>query len=225
MAGPPKDVPAGELWRKLLERPRPSVTVDFPGKGTDGQPLGQVMLWVLTESELHGCRANADKTAKALLGGETRVGDLGYEEIYRNEMLVELVSIACRQPDDSRLPSFPSARYARQQMTSDEIAVLAEAYAEHRRKCGPILSEMTEAEMSAWIERLKEGASKAAPLEYLSPEALKDLCRKMGSMLSTATGSSGSLPDESSVVSASETRATSGDAVDEVERARTQTDE
>lgn len=191
--GPPKDVSPGDLFRRLSERPRPTKAFTLPR--LDGFEFN-VVLRVLTENELHFCRANAQKASKEFLGGEQKVGDLGYEEIYQNDVIVQLVCIACRDAEDPKFPAFPSAKAARLVLTTDEFAVLAAAYNEFRRESGPILSEITPSEMESWIRVLKEGASRV-PLARLSGEAKSDLILALMEKLSIATGSAGSPRDGS----------------------------
>lgn len=198
----PSEKEGSALWQKLSQRPRPTTRYAFPSKPGTESP-GDVLLQVLTEDELHAVRSNAQRTATAKLldgapkGGET---NLGYEDIYRNELQVELVAMAARDPDSPMFPAFPSAKHARQKLTSDEFAVLAVAYAQWRLECGPVLSEVTEGELEGWLKVLMAGASRL-PLAHLSGEALIDLVLFLASRLrasSSATGSAGSPPGESS---------------------------
>lgn len=210
MAGPPKDVASSDLWRRLSERPRPSKPFKLTCK--DGFDF-EIVLWVLTESELHFCRANAQKVAQEILGGEQKSGNLGYEEIFQNELIVQLVCLACRAAEDPQFPAFPSPKFARQKLTTDEFGVLASAYSEFRREAGPMLSELTAAEMEAWIRVLKDGASRV-PLARLSSEAKSDLILHLVQTFSTATGSAGSPQGGSSQEKASDV----ADLVDPSER-------
>jgi hypothetical protein len=200
MSGPPKDADPSELWQKLTERPRPTCDFQFPGKDKNGNPLPPAKLWVLREAELHACRANASKVAKEMVGEAGKVGDLGYEEIYRNEMATEMVALCVRAHDDPTFPGFPSAKAVRQRLTTDEIALIAGAYTQFRVESGPMISELTPVEMEAWLKVLQEGASRV-PLARCSGEALSDLVMFLVSKIatpSTDTGSAGSPPSESS---------------------------
>lgn len=203
-AGPPKGKTGSELFAKLAERPRPYEIVPFPAKrGTE--PIGSVRLQILTESEMHRARADAERTAKAMLNGQTRVGDLGYEEIYRNELVIEMMVLAARDAEMPELPIFPTAKHAREYVTTDEFGVLAVAYNALRREAGPIISEMTEEELEAWDRALTEGV-KVGPLAFsqLSSEAKTDLILHLAARLKdlrTGNGSAGSQPGESSLMS------------------------
>jgi hypothetical protein len=196
---PPKDIEPSALWLALTTRPRPHTIIDFPASkipgGGNAQSPGKLALWVLTERELHDCRANAERAAKEMLkDGDAKVGSLGYEDIYRNELVFELVYCACRDAQDLTRPAFLHPKLARNILTTDEVAVLLDAYSLFRAESGPVVSEMTEAEMEAWIRMLQEGGSRV-PLAKLSGEAKSDLILLLVKNRSTATGSAGSPPD------------------------------
>ena len=199
MAGPPKDVPASELWQKLASAQRPTTIVDYPAKDGDGRPIAQVAIRVLSVAELHGCRANATRYAREQLP-DAKPGEIGYEEIYREDLLAQLLAVACRQPDNVDLPFFPYGPKDVRTRTSDELAVLLSAYNEHARVSGPILNEMTVDEMNAWVKRLQEGARTASPLSFLGSEAKNELILHLVSLLSRSSTDSGSpgSPQESS---------------------------
>jgi hypothetical protein len=200
MSGPPKDTPPAELWLKLTERPRPTCEFQFPGPGVNGEPLPKAKIVILYEAELHACRANATKVARELVGDAGRLGDLGYEEIYRNEMASQMVALCLRAHDNPTFFVFPSPKSVRQKLTTDEVAAVASAYTQFRIESGPMVSELSPAELDAWFKVSMEGASRV-PFSVLSGEALIDyvmyLVSKIKS-LSIATGSPGSAPSEQS---------------------------
>jgi len=221
MAGPPKDKHPSVLWQKLLERPLPSVVVPYPVRKGEQSP-GNVRIRLLSESEMMRVRANSELTAKEMLQGKSAVGDLGYEEIYRNESIIELLAIACRDVDMPELPVFPSAMHARAQLITDQFAVLATLYNELRRTAGPIVSDMTDEEMEAWIKVLTEGAE-VGPLAFaqLSSEAKTDLILRLAARLRTSptgNGSAGSPPDGSSLTSSAERQESSSALLSDSER-------
>lgn len=199
MGSPPKDESPSELWSRLTERPRPWTEFQFPGLDANGKPFPKCKIWILTESEMHSCRANATRVAKAMIGDpKVGAGDIGYEEMYRNEMAVELVALCVRVADDPKFPAFPKADRVRQVLTTDQIAVLADAYTQFRVQSCPTLADLTPAEMEAWLVVLVEGASRA-PLAALSGQAQSDLlmwCVEKIKSLSTPTSSAGSPPSE-----------------------------
>lgn len=200
MSGPPPNVSPDDLWQALTERPRPTCEFQFPGNDANGNPLPKAKLWILYEAELHACRANASKVAKEMVGEAGRSGDIGYEEIYRNEMASQMSALCVRAHDNPTFVVFPSPKAVRQRLTTDEVALIASAYNQFRIESGPMVSDMTPAELEAWLKALQEGASRV-PLARLSGEALTDLVMFLVSKiktLSTGTGSAGSPPSEQS---------------------------
>ena len=202
--GPPAGVSGSELWQRLSQTPRPWKDVPFPRRGFEGS----VRLVVLTERELMACRAAAERYAKSSLGEDKAKADeqnLAYREIYDNERVVQVVCAACRDPQSASIESraFPSPDMARAVFTSDEWAVLFEAYIQHQTESGPIISHMTVEEMDAWVERLSEGAGQV-PLWQLSSAAKNDLIKHLASRCltsPTASISAGALQDEPSTAS------------------------
>jgi hypothetical protein len=192
-----------DLFRKLMEMPRPSTQVDFPRKGADGKPIGQCALVILSESELNEVRSAADRVAKKMLADPQRDGEqnLGYQDIYRNASVVELLWRACRSSrEELHIPAFLSPLLMRKHFTTDELAVLMDAYLQFKVEAGPIISEMDEGEMDAMLKRLKEGASRL-PLSLLSSEMKSDLLMRSVALLPsswTGSGSAGSPVDSSS---------------------------
>jgi hypothetical protein len=196
---PPKGTDSGELWRKLTALPRPvSDPLDFP-EAVNGKPVGQYRLRVLTEGELHYVRREADVAARRMMGQEApKNGEVsfGYEDIYRNELSVQLVTLACRDVDHPHvLPAFISAKAARERLSTDQFGVLVSSYNHWRRDIGPELSELTKEEMEAWVKILMEGGRRA-PLARLTSEALTDLVMHLVAQVSrsAASGSPGSPP-------------------------------
>jgi hypothetical protein len=190
MAGPPANASGSELWNRLTQLPRPTRDFTFSHRGTEVT----VRLVVLVEQELAACRAAADDFAKRACGGKPQAGDLGYNDVYRNEIVVQVVCTACRDPQGMSLKSraFPNADLAREQFTSDEWAVLFQAYCEWQADSGPIVSGMTTEEMDAWIEKLQEGASRS-PLALLSSEQKSQLLLHLVSRLPKSPTASGSV--------------------------------
>lgn len=222
MAGPdPKK--ASELWEKLSARPRPTKTIPFPVPPGEESP-GELSLRILTEGELSRARASADIAAKEMLRGESRPGDLGYHEIYMDEVAVQIVFEAARNPANVEHPAFWSPKEIRQKLTTDEVTQVLRGYNEFRIERGPFISDLSEAELEAWVKVLMEGASRV-PLARLSGEALIDLTLYLASILrrggSTAISSAASPPGDSSP-GAADVGAAASETVDEGERARTE---
>ena len=203
-AGPPSNVEPVDLWTKLTTLPRPHTEVAFPRKDLKtGEPMtDKVGLWVLTEAELMSARAAADAYAKDLLVGPQKSGDanLGYQDIYRNALVIEIVWRCCRNPLNVGGPAFPSSAMIRKFFTSDELAVLFHSYTAFQAESGPIISSMTKDEMEAWIEALIVGGS-SVPLAPLPSGSVTELLMHSVSLLRKLrqdNGSSGLPQDESS---------------------------
>lgn len=193
MSGPPKDIPAADLWAKLQARPRPSKLIDFPG----AEGLGQFAIWVLTQEERMSSITAAEKKAKLHLKDGKR-DDIGYESLYSDALCIEILSRACRDSEDLTRPLFPSPKLLQEKLTTEELAVLFQQYLTVQLELGPIISQLTEAEMNAWVERLVEGGS-AFPFEVLTWETQRILLLFMArqvASLRTASTSAGSLPED-----------------------------
>lgn len=200
--GPPNGVPADELWARITSVPRPSRLVDIPRNDVNGNPVGQVLMQVLSQAEQNMCAANAEEFAKKRmkLAYSREEQNIGYEDVYRNEAATQVICMAARSKEDPRVQAFPSADKMRVAFTSDEIAVLLQSYMMVQRELGPIVSRMSPEEMDAWIEKLQEGGA-AFPLVLLSSEAKNDLVMHLVSRLSdssTDTSSPGSQPSDGS---------------------------
>ncbi len=204
---PPKSVEPATLFQRLIETPRPTTKIKYPRRKFDerGKPTGdlidvEVAIWVLTESELMRARASAEKFAKVQLDDPEIATSkhLGYEDIYRNACVVEVCCLAVRDPADTKLPMFANPDIARRYVTSDEWAALFEAYCLWQAESGPLVSDMDQATMDAWLKVLEEGASRL-PLSRLSSGArdallMHSVSRPLGSR--AGSGSPGSPPGE-----------------------------
>lgn len=186
--GPPTDVAASELFLKLSSATRPGDIVDFPRKGADGEPLGQVRMVVLTERELVAAAIDAEKFAQKHLKTDMKLSDSsqGYLDVYRHESAVQILHRSCKRVEDdmAKLPAFPSPNEIRDVLTPDEIAVLLEEYYLVQAKYGPIVARLSREEVEAWINKIAEGGS-AYPLAFLSSETKDGLLVRICSLLQT----------------------------------------
>ena len=199
----PPDLPVGELFRRLIETPRPFEVVDFPRVDPiTKQPIGQVAIWPITQSEIMAAQAAADDYARNLMRTKPSDGEArgGFDAIYSNASSIEVLCKACRCVEDLKMPAFPSPKLARQTLTADECTVLTRLYLQVQRKVGPIVDLMTKEEMDAWLARLGEEGQRF-PLSLLASAQLEELVMHSASLLrsySTATTSSGSPPSDGS---------------------------
>lgn len=190
----PKHTDPAALWAALSATPRPFDVVDLPRKDASGQPVGQVALVVLKVEEQMACAAQAGKFARKML--REKDGDLSpshpdFQDLYNNQAALEVLWRACRMPGNLELRAFPNPEQIRSQFTDDEIAVLFRAYLQVKAERGPIVSEIEERDVDAWVERLREAGSKI-PLGLLSWDGLSDLTWRLASRLSTSSTGTGS---------------------------------
>lgn len=192
-------MPASALWAALQAAPRPHRIVPFPRNGPDGEPVGNVAIWVLTQGEHMDAAADAERLAREKLKDATRREDLsyGYDTLFSNELACQVIARACRQEDDLTRAAFPSGKMVRATLTPDEVEVLFRHYLSVQSELGPIVSEMTKEEMDAWVHRLAEGGP-GFPFNSLSLVQQRILVRSMASQLVafwTDKSSAGSQPE------------------------------
>lgn len=185
MAGPPETIDASELWLAITTLPRPHRVVPFPRKlpGSD-EPVGELAIWPLSQEEQMASNVEADRFTKRLLKDPQKKeeANLGYEHTYANEVAVQVLYRACRNPKDLAKPAFPSPTDMRAKMSTDEVGVLFSVYATVQFEIGPIVASMSKEEREAWILRLEEGGS-AFPFDALSWEEKRILLPFLASQL------------------------------------------
>jgi hypothetical protein len=181
-----EEMTSSELWAALMALPRPSrmlpVPRNIPGTNT---PVGEVMVWPLTQEEQMSANAEADRWTKKLLRDPQKreEANLGYHHTYTNEVAIQVLYLACRDPkSEGKRPAFPSPSLMREHFTTDEIGVLFNGYCTVQLELGPIRAHMTQAESEALTVRLVEGGS-AYPFESLSWEAQRTQVLTLASQL------------------------------------------
>jgi len=202
MSAPEKLEPSA-LWLALTALPRPSRTMPLPRlkPGTD-EPIGEVLVWPLTQEEQMAANAAADKFTKELLKDPQKKDEanLGYHHTYSNEVAIQVLFRACRDAENEKRPAFPSPSLMREKFSTDEIGVLFHGYCTIQSELGPIRAHMTNEEMEAMILRIAEGGS-AFPFDSCSWEQQRTLVLSMASRLAncwTAMSSAGLPLDVSS---------------------------
>lgn len=197
----PKEETGSEIWHLLTAVPRPSRKVPLPRKlpGTN-QSVGDVPVWPLTHSELIESNAAAEQRMRTLFKDENKKDELnlGYQHSFANELAVQHLWRACRDPNDLNKPAFPSPKSMSLQFTGDEIGVLYNHFLTVQAEIGPITSTMSDEEYEAWIRRISE-AGNADPFESLSWDLQRTLVVSMASQLASYwmdTSSVGWQPDE-----------------------------
>jgi hypothetical protein len=204
MAGPPSAIDPGDLFMQIAAMPRPSRLVPFPRKDESGNPLCEVALWVLTQEEMMQSNADTERyvrqTLKDQVAQKTEARK-GYEQLFNQRGCVEILWRCCRRPSDITKPFFRTKQDIEKYLTTDECGVLYSAYMRVSADLGPIVSELTEEEMEAWLVNLATGGSAAVPLDSLSWGAQTRLmtflaCRALSS--STDTSSASTPPSDDS---------------------------
>lgn len=204
--GPDKNIPASELFLKLMETPRPSEVVDYPRKDESGNPVGKLRIQVLTQEEHDRARIAAHRTMKEQgLDREDMLGE-SVKEVLGDTVARELLAMACLTesgPDDGNgRPMygrvFQDAKDLKK-IRSDEIAVLFNRYMFIQAKYGPFETIINdEEELNAWVKRIEEGGS-GFPLLQLPLPALVELtsllARRIYSVSSALESQWSSLPD------------------------------
>ena len=213
MTSPAPVLTPSELWAQIIAMPRPHRTVDFPRVNATGEAIAQIVMQVLTQEEQITTAIEAERFTRKHIKDLPKSDEprRGYDDTYNNQAACELLFRACRRLEDMALPFFPSPSAIRQNLTPDEVGVLLRSYFIVQAEIGPIISGMSEDEITAYIKRLQEGGS-AFPLSLLSPDSLIALVLSMAKRLSlsaTASTSLGSLPD--SPTSSSELSETTAD--------------
>lgn len=191
-----------DLWARLCQMPRPFKVVDFPRKGPDGEVIGKLAIWVLTQEEQTAAAAAAQALTTKIIKETPKAEEArkGYDDVYNNVAAAELLFRACRNasnpPESLSLPAFPGTKDLREKLTVDEVGVLLNHYYSVMAELGPIVANLSEAELEALIERIARSGERF-PLDLLSPEALRSLAFSLACLLRDlrkASSSPGSPP-------------------------------
>lgn len=199
MSGPPKDIEPSQLWLKLSSTERPFKLVDFPRLNAEGEAVGQMAVRVLTQEEQMISTVAAEDFCRKYLK-DAKKDELGYSRLFSDAYCVEVLYRACRDADDPQRPSFPSPKSIREQLSIDECGKLFEHYLTVSLEFGPLVSQMSDDEMEAWIDKLAEGGS-AFLFDTLSSDLQRVVLMHMAYQLRpsrTDNSSVGELPEESS---------------------------
>ena len=172
------------LWLALTALPRPDREIPIPRMNAEGQPVGFVRIWPLTQEEQMAANADADRFTKQLLKDPQKKeeANLGYDHTFTNEMAVQVLFRACRDVNDIKRPAFPSPLAMRSTFTTDEIGVLFANYCTVQAEVGPIRAQMSQEETDALILRIEEGGS-AFPFDGCSWAEQRSLVLTMASRL------------------------------------------
>jgi hypothetical protein len=200
MAMPPTDLPADELVLRLAEAPFTSEVVDFPRRGADGNPIGRLRLKVLSARDVQTCKHAAQRSVgKRFLDLKEVAGYLGLQDSTGSETSCEVLAKSCLSvepgPDGKHRQIWRSGDAVAEALTSAEIAHLFALWVQAQNRFAGDERTLTEAEVTAWVERLKDGL---ALLPFLGIDSqLRDrlLCL-LAERLSTVSLLVSSQPEE-----------------------------
>lgn len=181
----PKEESGSELWHLLTAIPRPSRKVALPRNlpGTN-EPVGEVPIWSLTHGELIESNAAAEQRMRTLFKDENKKDELnlGYQHSFANELAVQHLWRACRDPNDLNKPAFPSPKAMSVQFTGDEIGVLYNHYLTVQAEIGPITSAMSDDEYEALVRAIAE-SGRSDPFDTCSWDLQRTLVISLASQL------------------------------------------
>jgi hypothetical protein len=130
----------------------------------DGTPIEVVVLIrALTKTEWDAARVNAKRTVLDL-EKTSNPNDKAHrdaqpaEELLAEARIVEMLSVALRDPEDPDKPWATPLEIATI-LDCGTIAMLGQEYHRHQEECGPFLQDMTQEQRDALIERIAEDAS------------------------------------------------------------------
>lgn len=205
----PKDEGGSQIWQLLTAIPRPTRKVPLPRNlpGTR-ETIGEIPVWPLTHGELIESNAAAEQRMRTLFKDENKKDELnlGYQHSFANELAVQHLWRACRDPNDLNKPAFPSPKAMSIQFTGDEIGVLYNHFLTVQCEVGPIISTMSDEEYEAIVLRIAE-SGRADPFDGLSVDLQKTLVISLARDLASywiSSYSLGSEPDETTEGQSSE---------------------
>ena len=213
---PPANIDPLDLWAQINTLPRAHRVVPFPRNNADGLPIGNVAIVVLEGDEVTLSNINAEKYArdqyKKIVGELPKNDEVNeaYSKAFNARATREILYRSCKkahecEPDErgvclvnhDKLSAFFPTQEAIGRLTSDEQGVMMRHYMQTQAEVGPIVSNMSQDEMDAWIEVLGKGGSRA-PLALLSLDQASGLLMYMASRmcaLPTGTSSHGTPPE------------------------------
>jgi len=154
--GPPKEVDPTDLWLRMSSLPRPTgAPTTIRARGAD---IGTVRFWVLSDLEVKRVQSEARRTVEA----DAAPGSVAFAEMHSAILAAHIIALAARRDGAIEAPAFQSADTVASSFTTDELQAQCNKYLAFRSTAGPSLSELTPAEMDAWVDKLAEGAQRLA---------------------------------------------------------------
>jgi len=163
---PNDNITPGEYWAELTKQPRPHKVVDFPRrKPGSKEPICQIALVVLTQSEQMLAAANAIRQVRKLISDDASKPNEwppSAQELYQSAIANQVLFLSCKEPNDPELkkPFFRGLPDLEKYLTVDEVAVLMMQYINIKQDLGPIVSSFeSDDEMESWLETLARGGN------------------------------------------------------------------
>lgn len=198
---PPKDMNPVDLWAQITTLPRAHRVVPFPRNNADGVSVGSIAIVVLDSDDVMLANINAEKYARdqyKKIVGEIPKSDEhspAFREAFNARATREIIFRSCYKSnecspdlrgvcttDHAKLAKLFPTMEAIGKLSTDELAVIMRHYMQTQAEVGPIVANMSQVEMDAWIEVLSKGGS-AAPLALLTSDQASDLMMYMASRL------------------------------------------
>lgn len=191
-----------DIWAEIVGVPKPHRIVPFPRTNPKTKlPFCDVAIVMLTAEQSAIIKGSAEKKATKMLKETGSVATRGYDELYKDFCAVGVLFNSVRKASDISEHFFPSDSAILSALTVDEIAVLLNHYYLVSAELGPIIGEMSQEEMDAYVKRMQESGSQSKFfLSGFSLVALTDLILHLVSLLPlspTDRSSPGTLPEKS----------------------------
>lgn len=164
------------FWAEITQTPRPFRLCTVKARGIEKEAA----IWVLTQQEAILINARVAKKTREMLikimGEMPKQNELAEEYIRVFELYAtsETLFNVVRDASDLNRPFFGSSEEIIHKLTVDESAVIYNQYKFARMELGPIIHEMPESEVDAWVNRLVT-AGNTLPLASMSSDALNQL--------------------------------------------------
>lgn len=184
MSGPPEDIEDKELFRRLMERPKPADEIDWPSR--DIRMRVRVEVQRVDEIEAAHQRVQRwvdQKGYKAQVQQGMPIND-----VISDRVACEILSQSIKRPKPIQGPDgvdlephqirypriFKDADDVRKALFPDEVSVLWNAYQLVQYKFGPHEGSVkTAEELNEWVKRLAEGAKEYPLLRTPLPQLLE----------------------------------------------------
>jgi hypothetical protein len=169
--------PNENLWNKISSRKRPIRIIDLPIYDDEGKSICKVMIRTLTQEDIERIRTESYiDTQKQLKDTSAKDTSKTFCDAFENHVAINMILKAYRNPENEKIPFFPSAQEIRSKLEPDEIALLIMHYQTFQSELSPIVSNMNEKELNDYIEKLaKSGSEGEYFLDLLSAQMQNEL--------------------------------------------------